>query len=637
MAAPQERRDRAARAALVLAALLFHGWALDRMSLGLLSSVALVAGLAAGWRPKLNRDAIVILCATAAFLGGSDLLVEPTPDGAVPSVVLSPLTLVLVVLSVGFTLARKTTPAWTAALLLVVLSCSVPPVNPLNLVGPVTMAVVLVAVPTIAWRGPWRWDRAAAVGITLAVTAAGAGGLTMASAWAEGLLMPVFEAWVAQNRFGGGLSMQPGVSLKPLSTVSGSDRVLMELSGPAPDTLRTQVMDRFDGERWTSSEDVATMGVRAPASAGPTVPLELTFFARLTDVVPAPAGLVSVEGEDPAFDQAWLVTGGGGRGEVVQLERSVSERLPTEAIAPSDELTWLPEGLASELAPFAAAIAGDAAGAEAKARAIEGYLVRHHQYSLTADLRGEAHPLVVLLRDQRAASCGYFASAMAALLRTEGIPTRLAGGFAPRDTNPWTGRTPVRSRDAHAWVEVWVPERGAWIAFDPTPWVEADPGPSSAWLGMLDAARRSLHRLLVRLQGHPDEVIEQAMGSWPTIAIAALLTTLFGWRWARRNLAGRGRRERGARDRKLWPHYRRYLRILRRRGIRPHDAEPDEALLARVGEQLGDEVREAAAAFMRAYQRARYGDGGSDELRPALAVLARAVAPPRAAPSTARR
>jgi len=626
--ARHQRRYRVARTTLVLAALLFHGWSMGRMPLAALGGIALLLGMGMGWRPKLGRDALVILTVSAAFLGASDLLAEPTPDGAIPSVWLSPLTTVLIALSVTFTLARRTTPAWATALVLVVLSCCVPPRNPLTIAGPLTAVVSLGSIAALAWRGPWRRDRALALGAALALTAAGAGGITMANAWAEGMLMPLLQAWVVQGSFGSGSNMQPGVSLSALAHAPSSGRVLFELNGPAPTTLRTQVMDRFDGEHWTSSKAITLPRATAVPADGPRLPLELTFFTRARGVLPTPGGLAEIEGEPPTFNQGWLVPQGAGRGEVVQLERTPFESLPTESAPPDDTLVQLPPELALALEPWAEAIAGDARGAHAKARAMERYLMAEHTWAETADLRGEDHPLVVLLRDQRDATCGYFASAMAAMLRTQGIPARLAGGFAPTDTNPWTGRTVVRTRDAHAWVEVWLPERGGWVAFDPTPISGRDastpvPGPVT---GLLRAGKDGLHRLLVRLQGYPDEVLAEALASWPTTTIAALVALLFGWRWAHRLWIHRApRRERALRDRRLWPHYRRYQRLLCRAGVGPDPVQSDEQTLIRIAEALGPTVGDTATAFVRSYQQARYGRGDPRAPKAALARLRSAM------------
>lgn len=62
--------------------------------------------------------------------------------------------------------------------------------------------------------------------------------------------------------------------------------------------------------------------------------------------------------------------------------------------------------------------------------------------------------------------CEQFASAMAVMLRSLDIPSRVAIGFTGgyRDGDVRT----ITSRDAHAWVEVYFGELG-WVSFDPTP------------------------------------------------------------------------------------------------------------------------------------------------------------------------
>lgn len=53
------------------------------------------------------------------------------------------------------------------------------------------------------------------------------------------------------------------------------------------------------------------------------------------------------------------------------------------------------------------------------------------------------------------------------MLRTQGVPARIATGYVPGVRDKVSGVFEVRASDAHAWVEVWFPDSG-WQAFDPT-------------------------------------------------------------------------------------------------------------------------------------------------------------------------
>ena len=68
--------------------------------------------------------------------------------------------------------------------------------------------------------------------------------------------------------------------------------------------------------------------------------------------------------------------------------------------------------------------------------------------------------------------CEQFATAMAVMARTLGMPSRVILGFAPGDVDA-NGTVTVRQSDAHSWVEIWFPEQG-WVRFDPTPRRQAD-------------------------------------------------------------------------------------------------------------------------------------------------------------------
>ncbi len=105
---------------------------------------------------------------------------------------------------------------------------------------------------------------------------------------------------------------------------------------------------------------------------------------------------------------------------------------------------------------------------------LENYLRSRFTYTLNLTGKPGSDPLAHFLFETHAGHCEYFASAMAIMLRTLGIPTREVNGFLPGEYNDLGEDYIVRASDAHSWVEVYFPGTG-WLAFDPTP-----PGAESA-------------------------------------------------------------------------------------------------------------------------------------------------------------
>ena len=101
--------------------------------------------------------------------------------------------------------------------------------------------------------------------------------------------------------------------------------------------------------------------------------------------------------------------------------------------------------------------------------------------------RAKGPPLVAFLTEARAGYCQQFAGSMAAMLRTLGIPSRVAVGFTSGiyEDGGWT----VTDHDAHAWVEVWFRGQG-WVPFDPTPGRGTLGGEYSFASGSVDAVAR---------------------------------------------------------------------------------------------------------------------------------------------------
>ena len=100
--------------------------------------------------------------------------------------------------------------------------------------------------------------------------------------------------------------------------------------------------------------------------------------------------------------------------------------------------------------------------------AVESHLRDNYGYSLEMKASG-ADPLADFLFNLKQGHCEYFATAMAVMLRTQGVATRLVNGFLPGEFNEASGAFTVRQSDAHSWVEVYFPETKSWVTFDPTP------------------------------------------------------------------------------------------------------------------------------------------------------------------------
>lgn len=63
--------------------------------------------------------------------------------------------------------------------------------------------------------------------------------------------------------------------------------------------------------------------------------------------------------------------------------------------------------------------------------------------------------------------CEHYASAFTVLMRAAGVPARVVTGYQGGEFNEVSDYWLVRQRDAHAWSEVWLGDRG-WVRVDPT-------------------------------------------------------------------------------------------------------------------------------------------------------------------------
>lgn len=133
----------------------------------------------------------------------------------------------------------------------------------------------------------------------------------------------------------------------------------------------------------------------------------------------------------------------------------------------SDYYLQLPPDLPPAIADLARQVTAGARTPYEKAAAVTEYLRRTITYSVhVPPAPAERDALAWFLLDYKTGFCNYYASAEVVMLRSLGIPARLAVGFAEGEYQP-PGWYTIRQRDTHAWPEVYFPGVG-WVEFEPT-------------------------------------------------------------------------------------------------------------------------------------------------------------------------
>jgi hypothetical protein len=571
----------------VLGALLMHAVAHDRFIL--VVPVAAALGVAALRGITVRQTPGRLLIAGAVGAAATFLFAAP-PPGPIPPPLLSPLCGALLGMSALCVLARNVLYAWICAGLLALLSLNAPPSTPLYLA---LAALGVCTLAAVAAQG--RAPIAPFLG-NAALVALGTFGLTQLGLSSEQWVTEAVYR-LAQSR--SGVGMTGAISLRSRSSVERSMAPLFEVKAEGQDLhLRTAVFDLFDGSSWSSSAELEHARLDPALLPEPTGEMELTPIEPLGDVAPAPAG---ARGAGLSLRGGFILRGTISGTTVLQT----GDGLPRESPPPA-ALTALPKELRAQLAPWARKLGGSPSAIEAALR--DGY-----EYSLHTDLssRDKRHPLLVLLEEKRPAYCIYFAGAMAALLRSEGVPARVVGGFVAAERNPLSSARVVRARDAHAWVEAY--DGGRWTAFDPTPWrsrdqalgIERKPGFFSAALQLVALALRRAVRA-------PGETLLRLARAPATLLIAAAVALWF----LRRRWRGRTKRQLATTaalapiDPRLVAAHKSYLKALR---LQARPSETDDELVERLRAARGESAAQAAARFLEVYRPARYRGAPLDQ------------------------
>lgn len=94
------------------------------------------------------------------------------------------------------------------------------------------------------------------------------------------------------------------------------------------------------------------------------------------------------------------------------------------------------------------------------------FRMENFRYTLTPP-KLQDNPIETFLFETRSGFCSHYASTFVYLMRAANIPARIVSGFLGGTYNDVGHFLEVRQKDAHAWAEVWLPDKG-WTRVDPT-------------------------------------------------------------------------------------------------------------------------------------------------------------------------
>ncbi len=163
-------------------------------------------------------------------------------------------------------------------------------------------------------------------------------------------------------------------------------------------------------------------------------------------------------------------------GETYEVQSSLTDVTIAQLRASgTDYPAWIverylqtPASLTPRMLALAQEIATDLDNPYDIANAVTQYMRDNIQYSDTIPTPpADQEPLDWILFDLKQGFCNYYASAEIMMLRSLGIPARLAVGYAQGQHDEENNVYTVLQRDAHAWPEVYFPEIG-WVEFEPT-------------------------------------------------------------------------------------------------------------------------------------------------------------------------
>lgn len=228
-----------------------------------------------------------------------------------------------------------------------------------------------------------------------------------------------------------------------------------------------------------------------------------------------------------------------------------------------------------------------------EALAIQAHLLADFQYTLSAPPvpPGQDFADFFLFRAHQG-YCTSYSTAMVVMLRSLGVAARWVEGYRVA-VPPQGGSFQVRDSDAHAWVEVYVPQLG-WLTFDPTPGAVPSALPATS---QVPPQGGFAHGLLAEAG---------AVRAWVVLGVPAFLALLLAITAAANFLSERPTDDSPLEQAQVV--WRACERVGARYGCPRHGHLTPAEYAAALGQRLPS-VTPAAAALAAAFGRLRYGPG----------------------------
>ena len=243
---------------------------------------------------------------------------------------------------------------------------------------------------------------------------------------------------------------------------------------------RTETMDTYTGRGWENSGLTERRVGATPSleAALVNVPSGARLRQRFTLLGGTPPAAVNdpialdvdyTRVERAPDDLAGIRVAAGEYTVVSRLPQASEARLRTLSPPTLERYLALPNSLPRRVRELAQSLTADAPTAYDKALAIQNYL-RSYPYELEIQPAPPGRDVTdYFLFDLKKGYCDYMSTAMIVMLRSVGIPARLAAGYATGGYDRQLGEYVVTGQEAHSWPEVFFPGVG-WVEFEPTPY-----------------------------------------------------------------------------------------------------------------------------------------------------------------------